>query len=132
MAGSLFWLQNPFGWGKMEITTIEMMVIALELSLSLLRRLCEQGQIKWTLHALKRIRERGISSSEAIACIQFGKIIEEYHDDKPFPSCLICHIGEGPLHVVVSSDGESVYFITAYRPSPEEWESDFTHRKETS
>ena len=95
-----------------------------------LRKLCEANRIKWTLHALKRIRERRIRSSDVIACIQNGEIIERYPDDRPFPSCLICGlIRNSYLHAVVSSDGTELTIITAYVPSSDEWENNYTKRK---
>ncbi len=96
-----------------------------------LRALCQDEKIKWTIHALKRIRERKISAGTVIDTIMTGNIIKQYQDDKPFPSCLIFYgASEPPLHVVASSDGVSVYIITAYIPTIDEWESDYVTRKE--
>ena len=95
-----------------------------------LRFLCNDEKIKWTLHALKRIRERGIKSSNVIDCIKNGRIIEEYPDDRPFPSCLICgQMKDDYLHAVVSTDGAEITIITAYIPDADEWENYYTTRK---
>jgi len=96
--------------------------------ISVLRRLCLGGKIKWTLHALERIRERKILVEAVVNAVLSGVAIEQYQDDKPLPSCLICS-GEKPLHVVVSTDGNIVYFITAYYPSTNEWNDDFITRR---
>jgi translation elongation factor EF-4 len=61
----------------------------LEISVETLRGLCLDDKVKWTLHALKRMRERKISAQAVIDTILSGEIIERYQDDKPFPSCLI-------------------------------------------
>jgi hypothetical protein len=96
----------------------------------LLSRLCRDGKIEWTLHAVKRVRERNIPFGAVINAIIHGEIIQEYHDDNPYPSCLICHNDKFlPIHVVVSSNNEIVYIITAYIPSDEKWENDNKTRK---
>ena len=101
-----------------------------KLSIDILRNLCHDKRIKWTLHALKRIRQRHIKSSAVIDAICSGEIITHYQDDKPFPSCLIFNGDNGaPIHVVASTDGETAYIITAYVPSADEWENDYVTRK---
>ena len=96
-----------------------------------MRNVCKKGHIKWTLHALKRIRERRISSVAAIDTIVNGEIVAFYDDDKPLPSWLIYNADSvSPLHVVASTDGDKTYIITAYIPTSDEWESDFLTRKE--
>ena len=96
----------------------------------LLQRLCRDNRIKWSLHALKRIRERGISAAEVLYCVMHGAIIEHYPDDRPFPSCLMnCEMTDRHLHVVLSSDGSEITIITAYIPNDDEWENDYQTRK---
>ena len=100
------------------------------MDIELLQRLCRDNRIKWTIHALKRIRERGISAEEVLRCIAQGKVIENYPDDRPFPSCLIhCGTDSRPLHAVVRSDGPELTIITAYIPNGDEWEDDYQKRK---
>lgn len=101
-----------------------------ELNIKNIQKLCEENKIAWSLHSLKRIRERNIKSSEVIECILNGEIIEYYPDDKPLPSCLIYgEAGAKHIHTVVGSDEETVYIITAYYPNSDEWESDLKTRK---
>ena len=95
------------------------------------RRLNNPGSLVVTQHSRKRFAERGISVDDIGFVIKTGEIIEQYPGDKPFPSCLILgRSGERVLHVVASIDGEWVYIITAYAPSPEKWEADWKTRKE--
>ena len=102
-----------------------------ELSIELFNSLCANDVIKWTSHVLSRMRERKITSDSVISTMSSGKIIKQYHDDKPYPSCLIYNNkNENPVHVVASSDGINIYVITAYIPTLEEWEPDFQTRKE--
>ncbi|MBR0365215.1 MAG: DUF4258 domain-containing protein [Clostridia bacterium] len=60
-----------------------------------------------------------------------GNIIEEYPDDKPFPSCLILGSDSNNIyvHIVLSTDKQLINIITAYHPDNEIWESDFKTRK---
>ena len=62
-----------------------------------------------------------------------GEIIEEYWDDRPFPSCLVFGLTEKqkPVHVVIATDADDqrIWVITVYFPSKEEWEDGFKRRK---
>ncbi len=96
-----------------------------------IRALCRDNRVKWTLHALDRIRERKIKARAVMAAVRAGRIIKQYTDDKPFPSCLIFNgDSAAPLHVVVSYDGSDVHVITAYTPTLDKWEIDYETRKE--
>jgi len=101
-----------------------------ELNIETLRILCSDDKIKWTSHALKRLRKRKILSEAVVSAVVSGEIIEQYPNDKPFPSCLIFNNDyENPLHVVVSTDNKSIYLITEYIPTIDEWENDLKTRK---
>lgn len=95
------------------------------------KKLCADDTIAITQHANRRFNERGISLDDIEAAILSGEIIEEYPDDMPLPSCLI--LGKSSdnvsLHVVVSTDEENLYIITAYYPNLQKWESDFKTRR---
>ena len=89
------------------------------------------SNIKWAKHCLERMQERDISISDVESCLQTGEIIEYYPDDFPHPSCLIYgHTKENKiLHIVVGSDGNTIFFITAYFPSTDKFEKDLKTRK---
>lgn len=97
-----------------------------------LRILCSESKIKWSMHSLKRMRERQISMFDYKNTIMTGSIIEEYPYDRPLPSCLILGdtVANKPLHDVLGTDNNYIYAITAYYPSKTEWEDDFKTRKE--
>ena len=77
------------------------------------------------------MRERKISSNVIINTVLYGEIIKQYEDDKPFPSYLVYNKDiHKPIHIVVSTDDENLYIITAYTPTLDEWERDFKTRKE--
>jgi len=83
---------------------------------------------------MERCRERGITVKDIRSAIMSGEIIENYPDDFPFPSCLVCGKSEKDtiIHICMSDEGESSKVITAYFPSSEKWESDLMTRKEAS
>lgn len=97
-----------------------------------IQKICSPENIEITLHAAKRLEQRGISLNDVIECIKGGKIIEYYTDDYPFPSCLILgmSVSEQHIHVVVGSDFKTLWIVTAYYPDPTKWESDYATRKE--
>lgn len=96
-----------------------------------IRKICSLENLQITLHAAKRLEQRGISIDDVISCILSGEIIEQYPDDYPLPSCLILgstQIGV-PLHVVIGTDMETIWIITAYYPDADSWSSDLKHRR---
>lgn len=102
------------------------------LELDELKRICIPDNIVITIHAAKRLEQRGITLREVMDCIKTGEIIEHYPSDYPYPSCLI--LGnlstKKPLHVVVGSNGTHIWIVTAYQPSFDKWKSDLKTRKE--
>jgi len=98
----------------------------------MLRAMNKPEQIAITEHARLRLSERGIIIADVICCIATGEIIEQYEDDRPFPSCLVLGVETKGrfLHVVVSCDEEFIYLITAYYPDEDRWEHGFKKRKE--
>ncbi|MCL2693643.1 MAG: DUF4258 domain-containing protein, partial [Oscillospiraceae bacterium] len=62
---------------------------------------------------------------DVITVIQNGEIIENYPTDYPFPSYLI--LGLTPknnhMHTVCGVGDNKLWIITAYFPSPNEWEN---------
>ena len=80
--------------------------------------------IKFTEHARLAMRGDDITVDDVISALA-GDVIEEYPDDKPFPSCLVCgktHDGK-PLHVVCAMPKHvnMLIIITVYIPSKDEW-----------
>jgi len=80
---------------------------------------------------LRRLQERRIFRKDVVNAILTGRIIEQYPDDTPYPSCLI--LGEStkkrPLHVVCCTDVEVIKTITAYYPSRDKFMPDNETRK---
>ncbi len=55
-----------------------------------IRKLAKKESIEFTRHARTKMFERGIESTEVKQCLLSGKMIEEYLDDKHYPSFLLC------------------------------------------
>jgi hypothetical protein len=103
-----------------------------ELNLDMLRKLCDSGNIAWSVHALERLQERDITKPDVLNSIQHGKIIEQYPDAFPYPACLIlgASLNEKIVHVVCGSNGSIVKIITAYFPDDEKFGESGEKRKE--
>ena len=99
-----------------------------------IRQYYKLDQVYTTEHAAERYRQRGIKAKDVRYAVDNGRIIEQYPDDFPYPSCLILgkDINNNPLHVCVSDEGTSSKIITAYYPNQEKWCEGFSRRKETS
>ncbi len=63
--------------------------------------------------------------SEALETILSGEILEQYPDDRPYPSCLIFSRLKGgdSIHTVWAFNREAIsnVLITTYRPDPRRW-----------
>ncbi len=96
------------------------------------RRNIEKGHVRWQRHALERIFQRGIKREDVFKVLRKGEIIEEYLDDKPWPSVLFLGWVDGqPFHVVAaySPQLQEVAIITVYEPSLNYFENDFRTRR---
>ena len=75
-----------------------------------------------------------IIEHEVVEVVLNGKIIEDYPEDEPYPSCLIYGKTEKdrPLHVVCaySKEDELTIIVTVYHPDPEKWIDNEERRKE--
>lgn len=103
----------------------------LKYTITELRQACTEHRIQWSMHAIKRMRERGINSVDFKHSIMTGEIIEEYPEDYPHPSCLVSGVNMKtlPLHTVSGYDEGFIYAITAYYPDVNEWENDYKTRR---
>lgn len=84
-----------------------------------------RNQIRITEHADEEAQADRLTFDEIFAAVFQGEIIEDYPDDKPYPSCLI--FGETfarqPVHSVWAYNPENQWavLITVYRPDPRRW-----------
>lgn len=81
-------------------------------------------QFELSKHATDQSIRRHISLREVREAIASGEVIEEYLEDKYWPSYLVCgRTTEGrPLHVQCSHPSRSlVKIVTLYEPDPARW-----------
>ena len=92
----------------------------------------EESSLRWTEHIQKRLAQRNIRPGDVEEALANCKIIEQYPNDYPFPSCLVLgrNAAGQALHIVCGSDGEKLRLITAYFPAPFEWAEGFRQRRE--
>lgn len=92
----------------------------------------DRGRIEWRRHVLERITARGILQSQVVDVLLTGEQIEDYSEDRPYPSALFLGFQSGkPIHVVASFDeeGDYAYIITAYQPNLDVFDTDFKTRR---
>ena len=92
----------------------------------------ENVRLIFRMHALMRMFERRIGIEDVQKALATGETIEDYPEDKPYPTKLILgYIGSKPLHVVVAGDDEmgEVIVVTVYEPDSGQWDSTFRRRK---
>lgn len=102
-----------------------------ELDIHVLRAYYEDDVVFITNHAAERCRQRGIVTMDIRHAVMSGEIIEQYPDDYPFPSCLICGKDSTgrTIHVCMGDEGGSGRIITTYLPTEDRWHSDFKTRR---
>jgi hypothetical protein len=85
----------------------------------------EAQQVLVSRHARQRLAERQVTIDEVFLSVVTGDLVEDYPDDTPYPSCLIC--GRLPvgdyLHTVWAYDSSQnlAILITVYPPDPSLW-----------
>ena len=90
-----------------------------------LKFVVKSDRFKVTIHALQEKEADNISLIDIEQSLVNSEIIEDYKNDKPFPSCLVLGFGNNskPIHSVwaYNSDSKQAVLITVYRPNPEKW-----------
>ena len=97
-----------------------------------IRENLRDGNVELTLHSLKRMVQRNISEREISEAAASAVVIEDYPDDKYYPSCLLLGFTDRdrPLHLHVSRmQGTCVRLITIYEPNSQEWVDNYSKRK---
>ena len=95
-----------------------------------LRALCKPKTLVITIHAIERLRQRGVTRADVVNAILYGEIIEQYEDRKPFPVCLVlgeCVNGK-KIHLAVAIVDGFLRVLTVYLPDPSKWSEDFRRR----
>ena len=100
--------------------------------LQFIRRCLRERKVYWTYHVNMRLAGRYISREAIFGGLDSYTIVEAYPEDKYLPSYPALGTATGePFHVLFAADveGDNVRVVTAYRPSPDEWEPDLKTRK---
>ena len=100
--------------------------------LAFIQACVRQRSIFWTYHVNMRLQRRSIARQAILDAVDTYEVIEAYPEDKYLPSYLaLAKHHEGVFHILFATDvaGENVRIVTAYRPSPAEWESDGKTRR---
>lgn len=83
------------------------------------------NRVRITDHADEESVDDGLTYEEIYFSVIHGEIIEDYPNDKPYPSCLVLgkNFSGEPIHSVWAYNQENLWavLITVYRPSPEQW-----------
>ncbi len=95
----------------------------------------EGTRILWSRHAVAELVNEGWIRAEVEQCLEAAELVEDYRTlHRPLPDCLVLGrlIQDEPCHAVVAIDEENdrLLIVTVYRPSQEEWEDDWSRRKE--
>lgn len=93
----------------------------------------ELGQLVFRPHAIQRMFGRSITPDQVRHALGTGEVIENYPDDRPYPSRLVLGWQETrAVHVVAARNEEDdeTIVITVYEPDPKKWESDFRRRRD--
>lgn len=90
------------------------------------------GRLMFRVHAIHRMFQRHFSKQDIQRGLSSGEVIEEYLDDKPYPSRLVLGwVGSRPIHIVVADniEDQETIVITVYEPNQDRWGPDFKRRK---
>lgn len=91
----------------------------------------ETTKIIFRTHAIQRMFQRKIDEKTVRNILANGETIEEYSDDKPYPSRLVLGwIGKRPIHIVAAENvmDKEVIVITVYEPDKEKWADNYKRR----
>ena len=93
-----------------------------------IKALIDQKRYRIRIHAVQHMIKEGFSENDILGVIQFGRLLENYDDEK---RCLVLGsfaTGEssvGPLHVLCDySDDGAVDIVTAYIPQKPWWQTE--------
>lgn len=102
-------------------------------TLALIKALAAAGDVLLSQHAYDRLAENGIYAGDIEAGVADAIEVEEYPDFHKGPSVLVLQQDASgqPIHVLwgirKGTNGPAIV-VTAYRPDPSRWTTDFRRR----
>ena len=95
--------------------------------------LVRNGDYIVSRHGFRELAADDIVTEDALAGVDAAFVVEEYRESRKEPSVLVLqHDRDGrPIHVmwgIPKNAGRPAILVTAYRPAPERWSSDFKRR----
>jgi hypothetical protein len=90
------------------------------------------AKIIFRYHAIQRMFQREISELAVTEIIKSGKVLQDYLDDQPYPSCLkLGFFLNRPIHVIIANNttDNEIIVVTAYEPELDKWEAGFEKRR---
>ena len=83
------------------------------------------SRVRITDHADEEAFDDSLTYEEVCSSVIQGEVIEDYPNDKPYPSCLILgrDFSSESIHSVWAYNAENLWavLVTVYRPDPERW-----------
>lgn len=99
----------------------------------IIKRLVTRREVRISEHGYDELAEDNILVTELVSGVAGGQVVEDYPDYPKGPCVLVLQrdrAGE-PIHVVwgiPKNHDLPAVVVTAYRPDPKKWTSDFLHR----
>ena len=99
-----------------------------------IRLLVAAGEFEITGHALSELNNDNLLVQEVVSGVTGAIVVETYPDYHKGPSMLVLQRDSDgkPVHALwgtAKGTEEPVYLVTAYRPDPTRWSTDFLERK---
>jgi len=103
-------------------------------TLAQVQALARRGSVRISAHGYDELAEDNIFVDELLAGLDTAQVVEDYPAASHGPCVLVLQTGQNghPIHVVwgIPRDRtEPATLVTAYRPDPSRWSSDFMRRK---
>ena len=99
-----------------------------------IQTLVQAGEVRVSEHGYDEMAEDGLGVRELLVGLSSAIIVEEYPNYGKVPCVLVLQRdrAEKPIHVVwgiPKGEASPAVLVTAYRPDPTRWSTDFIRRK---
>jgi hypothetical protein len=103
-------------------------------TLTQVQALVTGGASRISEHGFEKLEESGILARDVLAGVSSAVVVEDYPSAIRGPTVLVLQTDSAkrPVHVVWAipkGQSEPAVMVTAYRPDPKRWSSDYMERK---